>query len=426
MEVKLLYGSNGLNVDFPEDRTMIVRPRETPPIEDETGAVVRALREPIASQPLRDVAGPSDQVAIVFSDITRPMPYRKLLPPLLEELSEVPAPQTVFINALGTHRPNTEEELVEILGPDIVGRYRIEQHDCRSEKDQVFVGETSSGHEIWINRTYMQSSVRILTGFIEPHLFAGFSGGPKAVLPGIAGIRTIAANHGARMIGHPGSGFSRTQGNPIWEEMMEVALRTQPTFLVNLTQTENRGISGVFAGQLREAHGAGVDFARRNSMVPVDRPFEVVVTTAGGYPLDISMYQSVKGVAAAGSIVKDGGAIVLASECREGLPSFGGYGDILRASKDPDRLLAMVHSSGFFMQDQWDAQILAQVVRRAELHVFSEGLSQAQVRQTFGMPCKDISSTVRELLGKHGPRARVAVLPAGPLSVPFIDGDRTS
>ena len=426
MEVRLLYGSNGLIADFPKGRTSVVRAPETPPIADEMGCVLRALREPIASAPLRDLAGPTDNVAIVFSDITRAVPYRSLLPPLLEELSRVPVPQIVFINALGTHRPNTEDELVEILGAEVVGRYRIEQHDSRSEKDLVLIGRALSGNEIWINRTYMQSSIRILTGLIEPHLFAGFSAGPKAVLPGIAGIRTIAANHGAHMIGNPGSGFARTQGNPIWEEMMEVALMTEPTFLVNVTQTEGRGLSGVFAGRLREAYAAGVDFAMRNSRVSVERAFEVVVTTAGGYPFDISMYQSVKGVAAAGSIVQDGGAIVLASECREGVPSFGEFGDILRACKDPDQLLGKVHSSGFFMQDQWDAQILAQIVRRADLHIFSNGLSADQVHQTFGKPCTDISGTVRALLEKHGPRARVAVLPAGPLSVPYIDGGHSA
>ncbi|HJX40818.1 MAG TPA: nickel-dependent lactate racemase [Anaerolineales bacterium] len=425
MEVNLLYGSNGLIADFPEDRTTVVRAGETPPIADEMGAVLRALREPIASAPLRDLAGPTDHVAIVFSDITRAVPYRTIFPPLLQELSRVPVPQVVFINALGSHRSNTQDELVEILGAEVVERYRIEQHDSHSEEDLVPLGRTASGNEIWVNRTYMQSSVRILTGLIEPHLFAGFSGGPKAVLPGIAGIRSIAANHGAHMIGHPGSGFGRTQGNPIWEEMMEVALMTEPTFLVNVTQTEGRGLSGVFAGRLAEAHAAGVDFARRHSVVPVDRDFEVVVTTAGGYPFDISMYQSVKGVAAAGAIVKDGGAIVLASECREGVPSFGEFGDILRASQDPDRLLGMVSSSGFFMQDQWDAQILAQIVRRADLHIYSDGLSEDQVRQTFGRPCEDISGTVRDLLEEHGPRARVAVLPAGPLSVPFLNGSRS-
>lgn len=422
MEVRLLYGNSGLTADFPEDRTDVLRAPETPPIVDAAGAVLRALREPIATAPLRDLVGPNDQVAIVFSDITRPVRYRTILPPLLQELSRVPAAQIVLINGLGTHRPNTEDELVEMLGADIVRGYRIEQHDSRSEQDLVPIGKSSSGHEILINRTYMQSTIRILTGLIEPHLFAGFSGGPKAVLPGIAGFRTITANHGAPMIGDPGSGFTRTQGNPIWEEMMQVALRTEPTFLLNVTQTESRELSGVFAGELREAHAAGVDFASRHSMVPVDRPFDVVVTTAGGYPLDISMYQSVKGVAAAGPIVKDGGAILLASECREGVPSFGEFGDILRTCQEPDRLLEAVHSPGFFMQDQWDAQILAQIVRRADLSIYSDGLSDDQVRQTFGRPCRDISGTVRDLLEERGPRARVAVLPAGPLSVPFLDG----
>jgi lactate racemase len=157
----------------------------------------------------------------------------------------------------------------------------------------------------------------------------------------------------------------------------------------------------------------------------VNGGFEVVVTTAGGYPFDISMYQSVKGVAVAGSIVKDGGAIILASECREGVPGYGEFGDLVRMCKDPDQLLGMVQSPGFFMQDQWDAQILSQIVRRADLHIYSDGLSEDQMHQTFGKPCRDISSTVKSLLEKHGPRARVAVLPAGPLSVPFLNGSQS-
>jgi nickel-dependent lactate racemase len=361
-------------------------------------------------------------VAIVFSDITRPMPNDRVLPVLLGELSHVPDDRILLINALGTHRPNTKDELVALLGPEIVERYRVLQHDCHDEDALLSLSVTSRGHEIWVNRAYMESTVRILTGFIEPHLFAGFSGGPKAVLPGVAGFKTITANHSPGMIGDPGSGFACTRGNPIWEEILEVAARTEPTFLLNVTLTEDRRITGVFAGDLEQAHEAGVAFVKQAAMVPVDRPFDVVVTTAAGYPLDISMYQSVKGIAVSASIVKDGGAIVLVSECVEGLPDYGEYGDLMRLAGSPDDLLALIRRPGFMMQDQWDAQIQAQICQRVDVYIHSDGLSDEEIQQVLAIPCKDVESTVLSLLEGYGPEARVAVLPAGPLAVPYVRG----
>jgi nickel-dependent lactate racemase len=422
VKVELLYGREGKVVEFPDGRTTVVVPRPVDPVPDEKAAVRRALRAPIGSPPLRELVGPDDSVAIVFSDITRPMPSDRVLPVLLEELDDVPDDRIVFINALGTHRPNTPDELVDIVGPEIVERYRVIQHDCRDENELVCLGETSRGHEIWVSRTYMESTVRILTGFIEPHLFAGFSGGPKAVLPGVAGIKTITANHGPEMIGHPRSTFTYTRGNPIWEEMFEVAARTEPTFLLNVTLTEDRRITGVFGGDLEQAHEAGVAFVKRTAMLPVDRPFDIVVTTAGGYPLDISLYQSVKGIGVAANIVKDGGAIIMASECMEGLPDYGEYGELMRLAESPDALLAMIHQPGFMMQDQWDAQIQAQICKRVDVHIYSEGLTDEEIRQAQAVPCEDVESTVAVLLERSGPEARIAVLPAGALVVPYLQG----
>lgn len=222
MKLNLLYGRTGKVIELPDELTTVVRPGEAKPVADERTAVRDALRSPIGCPALKELVKNSDEVAVVFSDITRPMPYNNILPPLLEELDHVPDNQIVFINATGTHRSNTKKELVEILGNGIVDRFTIVQHNCRADGNLVYVGSNSRGHEIWINRLYMQSSVRILTGFIEPHLFAGFSGGPKTVLPGIAGERTIYANHSAEMIGHPGSGFACTTGNPIWEEQRKL------------------------------------------------------------------------------------------------------------------------------------------------------------------------------------------------------------
>ncbi len=222
------------------------------------------------------------------------------------------------------------------------------------------------------------------------------------------------------MIGDPKSTFTHTKGNPIWEEMLEVAILSKPTFLLNVTLTEDRRITGVFAGDLTKAHEKGVEFLKRTAMIPVDGLFDIVISTAGGYPLDISMYQSVKGIAVAANIVKDGGAILLISACEEGLPDYGEYGDIFREADTPQDLLRTIHSPGYSMMDQWDAQIQAQICQRVKLYIHSVGLTNEEIRQIFGIPCNDVEHTVSELLKEYGHGARIAVLPAGALAIPYL------
>lgn len=421
MRVKLLYGREGLSVDLPDERTTVLRPKAQGPLPDPKAAVRAALERPIECPPLAAQVTADSTVCILFSDITRPTPYAQILPPLLEQLAAVPDENIVFINGVGTHRPNTDDELEEILGAEILGRFRVMQHDCRDESNLVSIGTSSLAHEIRVNKRFLESSVRVLTGYIEPHLFAGFSGGPKAILPSVAAAESIFANHGADMIAQPGVGFARIQGNPIWEEMMEAARMAGPVFLLNVTQTEEREITGVFAGDLQAAHHAGVLFVRESAMVAVSEPFDVALTTAGGYPLDISMYQSVKGLAVAQEIVKPGGSIVLAARCMEGLPPSGEYGEVMSLADNPSDLLAKLHSPGFLMQDQWDAQIQARICERARFYIHSDGLSDAQIRTVFGTPCHDVPRQIEALLAEYGPSARLVVMPAGPLAVPYLD-----
>ncbi|MCJ7737325.1 MAG: nickel-dependent lactate racemase, partial [Anaerolineae bacterium] len=235
MRIKLAYGREGLWVDLPDHNVTVVEPRFVEAVPDERVALLQALREPLGTAPLRDLAGPNDSVVIVFSDITRPTPNDRILPPLLEELSHIPREQILLINATGMHRENTEAELRGMLGDGIVDDYRIIQHDAWDDDALVHLGETRFGHEIWIDRNYLDADVKILTGFIEPHLFAGFSGGPKAVLPGVAGARMVLQNHSGQMLDDPRATWGNTEGNPMWEEMLEVALETDPTFLLNVT-----------------------------------------------------------------------------------------------------------------------------------------------------------------------------------------------
>jgi nickel-dependent lactate racemase len=310
-----------------------------------------------------------------------------------------------------------------MLGDDLVDRYRIAQNDAFDAATQVLLGQTSRGRDIWLNREFVECDVKVLTGFIEPHLFAGFSGGGKAVMPGMAGLETVLGNHGADMIAHPQATWGITAGNPIWEEVTEIAHRAGPperTFLVNVALNRDKEITAVFAGDLDAAHSAGCAFVKETAMVPVPRPFDIVITTNSGYPLDLNLYQSVKGVSAAAQVVRHGGAIIIAADCWDGIPEHGFYGQLLREANGPHDLLERIHTPGFRMQDQWQAQIQAQIQLKASVHVRSDNLTHAQICSALLEPCERIEETVAAYLGKHGRDARICVLPEGPQTIPYV------
>lgn len=419
MKVKLAYGKTGFEVELPDERVTLVEPKFVPGLSDEKSAFIHALHHPVGTLPLRDLVKSSDTVAIVFSDITRPTPNKKILPWLLEEIRHVPRNQIVLINGIGLHRPNTQEELIDLVGSEIVENYRVINHEPHKKEQLTYLGKTSFGGDIWINSEYLEASVKILTGFIEPHFFAGFSGGPKAVLPSISGHDSIMHNHSARMIGHPKASWGITLGNPIFEEMLEVALSTKPTFLANVSINSKKEITGVFAGDLIQAHRMGTEFVKKTSMRPVPEPFEVVITTNSGYPLDLNLYQAVKGMSAAARIVKEGGSILIASECCQGVPEHGNYGKLLQMRSTPAELLEMINAPGFSLFDQWQVQIQAMIQLKAKVYVHSL-LPDEIVRQCKLFPCSNIEAKIYELLKNYGPQARIAVIPQGPMTIPYL------
>ena len=282
------------------------------------------------------------------------------------------------------------------------------------------IGVTTRGNAVRVNRTYLEADVRILTGFIEPHFFAGFSGGPKAVLPALSGSESVVTNHGREMIAHPNATWGVVEGNPIWEEMREVALMTRPTFLLNVTLNVDKQITGVFAGDLLTAHAEGRRFVREQAMVAVDEPYDVVVTTNSGYPLDQNLYQCVKGMSAAQQIVRKGGAIIMAGACQDGLPDHGRYAELLRTGGSPQGVLDMLAQPGFTAQDQWQVQIQAMIQQHADVYVYSDGLSDGQIEDALFRPCRNIEATLDMLLDDLGPDARVCVLPEGPQTVAYL------
>jgi lactate racemase len=321
MTVKLSYGSGTLPVDLPDDRTTVIEPGYAPPVADECAAVIAALENPIATKPLREWIRTGAKVCITFSDITRATPNERIIPWLLDHLAHVPRGDITLINQIGTHRPNTHAELEKMLTPHVVANYQVLNHEPENPRALVQVGTVRDGTPVLINRHVAGADVRIITGFIEPHFFAGFSGGPKGIMPGTAGLQTVMSNHGEKNIGDPQAAFGITEGNPIWEEIRDVALSIGPSFVLNVTLDTRRRITGVFAGDLIRAHKAGCEFVRRTAMQRVDKPFDIVVTTNSGYPLDLNIYQSVKGLSAGVRIVKPGGTLIIATECREGVPA---------------------------------------------------------------------------------------------------------
>jgi lactate racemase len=406
-------------VELPDDRTTIIEPSHTAGLAEERGAVLAALDQPVGTRPLREWIKPGNKVCILFTDITRATPNERLIPWLLEYLKNVPCEQITLINQLGTHRPNTTAELEQMLTPVIVRNYRVVNHDAEDPDALVQFGTTRDGTPALINRQVAEADVRIVTGFIEPHFFAGFSGGVKGIMPGVAGLRTVMSNHGARNIGDARSTFGVTTGNPLWEELRDIALRVGPSFLLNVSLNEQRQITGVFAGDIIAAHKVGCEFVRQSAMQKFDAPFDLVLTTNSGYPLDMNLYQGVKGMSAGARVVKPGGTLILAAECREGVPAGSPMDQLLRSAKSPEDILLLLNSPGFVRPEQWQAQIQALIQRKARVLVHSS-LPDEIIRAAHLAPCRNISETVAQQLEAEGNGARVAVLPQGPLTIPYL------
>ena len=423
MRVQLAYGESGLEVELPES-AIVLEPERVPGLADPQRAVAEAIAAPLGSPPLRDLVRPIDRVAVVVSDITRPVPNRLLLPPLLDAVhaAGVPRERVVIVIGTGMHRASTPEEVRRILGPEIASTYEVVDHDARDQSALSYLTTTARGVEVGINRRYLEAEARIVTGFVEPHLFAGWSGGGKGVLPGVAGAAIVMSNHAAEMLSHSKATWCVGEGNPIFEEMRDIALLTRPTFCLNVTLNERREVTGVFAGELVAAHEAGIAQAGRQYVRPVSRVFDIVVSTNMGYPADLNLYQSVKGMSVAAQAVREGGSIILAAECRDGL-GLAEYTELLTSEASPAALLERICSPGFARYDQWGVQVQAMVQAKADVWLHS-AMSRETTEAAHLRYCEDVSATVEALrqrhLSEHGSEPAIAVLPHGQLTVPRL------
>ena len=420
MQIELAFGKERLKTEIPDHiHTELVEPRYVKGLPDQEKAVKDALDQPINHPPLSDSVSEGQKVAIIFSDITRATPYQVILPPLLNALGQVPDKNITFFCATGTHRPATSEELITILGKEITERFRIVQNNASDPSQYKYVGTTSSGNRILLNSEILEYDLRILTGFIEPHFFAGFSGGGKALMPGMASLETVRNNHAISKLEHPNTRWGYTSGNLLWEELMEAAELAAPLFLLNITLNRNKEITGVFAGELREAHERGCRFTKETAMAPLEEAFDVVITSNSGYPLDLNVYQSVKGMSAAERVVKKGGSIIMAAECWDGIPAGSDYETILNSVANVGALMDFIREHEDELQDTWQVYFQAMIQMKANVYLFSK-LDHKTVKSAHLEPVENLNRLVLELVEKYGPDTRICVLPEGPHTIPYL------
>lgn len=373
-----------------------------------------AIREPVAGLPLAELAAGKKSAAISICDITRPAPNPIVLPPLLRALrvSGIPRDGIRILIATGLHRAATDAEIRQIVGPEVYAQVEVLNHDARNIAQHRRIGATKSGTPVWIDQRFLDADLHITLGFIEPHLMLGFSGGRKLVAPGLAGEATIKELHSSRFMRDERTCEASILDNPLHDELLEIARMARQDFIIDTTLTRGRRISGVFAGEPVGAHRAGVEWVRSKTMQTLDEPVDAVITTSAGYPLDLTFYQTVKGITAASQLVKRGGRILLFGACQEGAgaPEFR---EMLRRYRTADDFMRAIDGQPVTI-DQWQLEKLALAARKAEILYCVPGLAQEYRDQLWGPAFERPDDALRAFFNGLRPGSRVAVIPEGP------------
>ncbi len=422
MRITLDYGRTGLEVELPDERVvgpLAIRPAN--PLPDPEAAAAGAIANPIGSPPLAQLARGRKNACILVCDITRPVPNKILLPPLVRTLEEqgIRRRDILILNATGLHRPNEGAELVEMLGADIVRDYRIENHHGKVLEEHDYLGTTPNGVPVYLDSRYVGADLKITTGLIEPHLMAGYSGGRKVICPGIAALETVKVWHGPKFLEHPKADCGYLEGNPVHEENTRIAWMAGCDFIVNVCLDGQRRLTWVGAGHMEKAWLEGVRFCEQVVRVPVPEPVDVVVTSCAGYPLDTTWYQAVKGLTGALPIVKQGGTIILAAGLSEGIGS-PEFERLLADNPDLRIFKERILGKDYFVMDQWQLEELAKVIERCKVKVVSDGLPADTLRRCHANPAASVEAAVADCLTEYGDAARIAVIPRGPYVLPFV------
>ena len=414
MRVKLDYGRDGLEIEVP-DSAEVLQMAASDGLDRIEERMDHALAYPIGTPSLRRLARGRKNACVVIADITRPVPNAVILPPMLRILEEegIAREDITLLVGTGLHRPNEGEELVQLVGADIARNYRIVNHTARRRETLTYLGETSGGAPIWIAAFYMEADLKIATSLIEPHLMAGYSGGRKAICPGLMGIETMRVLHGPELLSHPQACEGSIEGNPFHRQALEVAQHAGVDFTFNVAMNDRRQITGLFCGDLEKAHAEGARFVEQQNGVLVDEPVDIAVTSSAGWPLDLTLYQAVKGLTAVLPIVKEGGTILIAARCAEGLGS-PEFAEMLLGASGAAEFAARLADPDFFAIDQWQLQELCKVLDKAEVMFYSEGIDPQYRDKVWVEVIPSVEQGLVAALARHGVGARTAVVPQGP------------
>jgi len=415
MAVRLAFGRGNLDLELPQGFDWrVLEARSAAALPDANAAIGHALDNPVSGPSLEHLAAGKQSVAISVCDITRPVPYPVMLPPVLERLERAGIPRsaiTIFI-ATGLHRAATQDEITEILSPAIAGSYRVLNHHARELSEHRYLGATRSGTPVYIDDRFMAADLHVTCGLIEPHLMLGFSGGRKLIAPGLAYQDTIKSIHSPRFMRDPKAVEGSIEGNTVHAELLEIARLARHDFMLDVAITRDRRISGAFAGEPEKAHAEAVKFVSAAMMHELDEPVDAAITSAAGYPLDLTFYQAIKGITAAAKIVKPGGKILLIAACSEGTGS-PDFADMLREGISDGEFLDRIANAPVLV-DQWQLEKLALVTQRVDVLYFVPGLPADYYPALWGQAYATAPEALCALLKDLPAGATIAVMPEGP------------
>jgi len=424
--IKFDYGRDGIEIKVdPIWNLTIFRPKSQDLIANTNEAIKEAIRNPIGTIPLKELIkekGDLEQICIVASDGTRPVPSRIILKALIEELNSygINDNQILVLIATGLHRQSREDELERILGIELKCRLKSIDHVATDKASLKDFGTAPDGVPIYINKHYCESDLKILTGYVEPHFFFGFSGGPKSIAPGIAGAETIQANHSAENIAHPLARFGIDKGNPMHENSKHISDTIGADFIVNVCINEKHEITRVAAGNVMQVHEQLVKYQLNYIFKKIKDLYDIVICGNGGYPLDLNLYQAVKSMAIGEIAVKEGGTIISVNELSDGV-GIGqeNFRDLIFSGKTPKTLYEQVLNKEIVIPDQWEIQVLARIMMRAEIYVISS-LKEEEIGNIGLKYANSVEEAIDASLKKYGQGARILILPNGPQVIPIL------
>ncbi len=415
-ELDLPYGNAYVKAHIPVNNLKrILNTKHVKGLSNEREQITASLRSPIASLPLLDRINKDDKVVVLVTDNTRPCPDDRLLPPILTELEHnLSRDNITIIVALGLHPALNKNELIELLGLEIIENYNVVNHDVN---DTVHIGTTSNGTPVDINKRVVEADFRISTGFIEPHFFAGFSGGRKSIAPGVFSVRSAYINHSYKMIEHPCTRDGILDGNLLHADLLEQSKMARLDFIVNVLLNKQREITHVVSGDPVKAHEKGCELSREIAGVRVDSKADITITTNSGAPLDLDLYQSCKGMYTASKVTRDGGIVIIASACDTGIGPES-FRELHASVNRPIEVLQKIKREQP-IGVQWQNQVLAVLQLRNDIYMVSE-LEHQVLRDMMLVPVNTVDEGLKKAFSILGNDAEITVIPEGPLILPLL------